>query len=323
MVKIIPIASGKGGVGKTTLTASLAVLFAEAGKTVVAVDLDLGGSNLHTCLGLKNNREGISSMIFGREKDLGKLVMETSYPRVYMIPGDGLIPGTTNLPFYVKKRIIAGLRSLTADIVLVDLGSGTSTNTLDFFLLSSLGILVTAPETTAILNAYSFIKTALFRQLLLTYPAKAQERKVIEGFMSQKLEGSGLSLPDLIDELYKISPDSGRRAQDVLYGYCPGVILNMGRTPEDFQLGGRLREITKKNLGVNVSYLGFTMWEDLARNAVNQRIPLAHYAPQGWFRQNLIQVRDSILKVVEAPRPEMFWESEEDDLDTLARLQKR
>ena len=56
---IIPIASGKGGVGKSVITANLAVNLAERGYKVIAADLDLGGSNLHTCLGLDNNNPGI------------------------------------------------------------------------------------------------------------------------------------------------------------------------------------------------------------------------------------------------------------------------
>ena len=47
---IIPIASGKGGVGKSFLAANLAIALAKLGKQVIVADLDFGGSNLHTCL---------------------------------------------------------------------------------------------------------------------------------------------------------------------------------------------------------------------------------------------------------------------------------
>ena len=50
-MKIIPIASGKGGVGKSLLAANLSVALAEAGKKVILTDLDLGASNLHIFLG--------------------------------------------------------------------------------------------------------------------------------------------------------------------------------------------------------------------------------------------------------------------------------
>ncbi len=53
MTKIIPVASGKGGVGKTSFVANVGYKLSSLGKTVILVDLDLGGSNLHTCLGVK------------------------------------------------------------------------------------------------------------------------------------------------------------------------------------------------------------------------------------------------------------------------------
>lgn len=57
---IIPVASGKGGVGKTFVSANLAIALAEMGHRVIAVDLDLGGSNLHAFFGLSNRYPAIS-----------------------------------------------------------------------------------------------------------------------------------------------------------------------------------------------------------------------------------------------------------------------
>ncbi|HPE35715.1 MAG TPA: P-loop NTPase, partial [Spirochaetales bacterium] len=54
MGTVIPVASGKGGVGKTVVAANLGLALSALGKTVVLVDLDLGGANLHTVLGVRN-----------------------------------------------------------------------------------------------------------------------------------------------------------------------------------------------------------------------------------------------------------------------------
>jgi cellulose biosynthesis protein BcsQ len=63
---IIPIASGKGGVGKSFLTANLGVVLAEMGHTTVVVDMDLGGSSLHFFLGLSNRFPGIGDFLKAR-----------------------------------------------------------------------------------------------------------------------------------------------------------------------------------------------------------------------------------------------------------------
>ncbi|WP_282223710.1 nucleotide-binding protein, partial [Treponema pallidum] len=58
-MQIIPIASGKGGVGKSLLAANLSIALGQAGKKVVVADLDLGASNLHLALGQKGNKHGV------------------------------------------------------------------------------------------------------------------------------------------------------------------------------------------------------------------------------------------------------------------------
>ena len=62
-MRIIPIASGKGGVGKSLVAANLAIALGQAGKTVYLADLDLGGSNLHMILGVRPGREGLGTFL--------------------------------------------------------------------------------------------------------------------------------------------------------------------------------------------------------------------------------------------------------------------
>ncbi|MCK5736715.1 MAG: P-loop NTPase, partial [Spirochaetaceae bacterium] len=65
--KIIPIAGGKGGVGKSVIAVNLALSMSMFGKKTVLVDLDLGGSNLHTMLGLRNSNPGMGNFVSGRK----------------------------------------------------------------------------------------------------------------------------------------------------------------------------------------------------------------------------------------------------------------
>lgn len=74
---LIPIGSGKGGVGKTVFAANLGAALSAAGRTVILVDLDLGGANLHTCLGVRNKNPGVGSLVWKKEKHLEALVIAT------------------------------------------------------------------------------------------------------------------------------------------------------------------------------------------------------------------------------------------------------
>jgi flagellar biosynthesis protein FlhG len=88
MQYLVPIASGKGGVGKTLLAAqSGASLWRCSKKTVILIDLDLGGSNLHTVLGIRNRHPGIGHFIYRKVDSVEQLVVPTSQERLFFIPG--------------------------------------------------------------------------------------------------------------------------------------------------------------------------------------------------------------------------------------------
>ena len=85
---IIPIASGKGGVGKSFLAANLSIALAGLGKKVIAADLDFGGSNLHSCFGMHNTHPGIGDYLRARYGKLEDLLVETDKDNLQFLAGD-------------------------------------------------------------------------------------------------------------------------------------------------------------------------------------------------------------------------------------------
>ena len=83
--RVIPFGGGKGGVGKTFLVANLATALARQGHRVVAVDGDLEGANLHTCLGVPRPRASLADYVAHREEDLQKLLLDTHLPNLALI----------------------------------------------------------------------------------------------------------------------------------------------------------------------------------------------------------------------------------------------
>ena len=77
------------------------------------------------------------------------------------------------------------VRAIDVDVVLIDLGAGTSYNILDFFLLSDVSILAVVPEPTSIENGYRFIKSALYRRLRAAAPTDAV-RELVESALDPK-----------------------------------------------------------------------------------------------------------------------------------------
>jgi flagellar biosynthesis protein FlhG len=310
MTHVLPIASGKGGVGKTVIAANLGIALAIRGKTVVLVDMDLGGSNLHTCLGIRNDHPGIGNYIYHQTDDLGSLIIPTDIDRLYFIPGDVLLPGTANLPYFIKKKLLRCFQKIQADYVLLDLGAGTGFNTVDFFLSSGSGILVVTPEATSALNAYSFLKTAVYRLLIRSFPAKSEERILISEFLHQKMEGTGNDLQQLVARLKQYG-NGGIKAEEVLSSFYPQIILNMGRSEEDLLLGGRLREISRKKLGIELQYIGFLPWSEEVGISLRKREPLFLLQNDNSFINAL---KETVQRIIIGSRPEnpVLHEGDED-----------
>jgi len=312
----IPIASGKGGVGKTLLSANLGIALAQQNKTVILVDLDLGGSNLHTVLGIRNRHMGIGHFINRQAETLEQLVVETKQERLFFISGDGLLSGTANLPYWRKLAILTQLESLTADYVILDLGSGSTYNTIDFFLTSRAGLIVTTPDTTAILNAYSFLKATMFRLLQRSFPGKSRERQQVMEFMQEKVEGQDKSLQTLVTQIGEENPKSGRIAAEALAEFRPRVVMNMGRTSQDIRLGGRLRQVVKNNLQSDIEFIAYLPQDELASRSPLDRSPTLLTYPQSQYSLAVSQCATKIIHEPVPSMPKLFPDNE--DLKELA-----
>jgi len=110
--KIFAVAGPKGGVGKSTISANLAIALANMGKSVVIADLDLGAANLHALFGIKDTDHSLDDFILKKVMNLADIVMETEVPNLQFICGGSQIPNIANMPYQQKKKLINHLMKL-------------------------------------------------------------------------------------------------------------------------------------------------------------------------------------------------------------------
>ena len=296
MVNILPIASGKGGVGKSSIAVNLAITLARKQKKVILADFDLGGANLHTLLGIKNNHAGIGNFIYKQTASLSSLIQPTQTEGLSFIVGDCLYPGTPNMDYFTKCKIVKELNSLDADYIILDLGAGTTYNTLDLFLLTHNSILVTTPELTSVLNAYSFLKAGVFRFFMRQFSSKSDERRAVDEFIRNSPNGSEAGFTDLIEYLSGLFPESIVPAIEELKAFRPQVIVNMGQTLKDLEMAKRLRALSIKKLNTNIDFIGFLPKDDKISLSVAKRTPLALWEPDCEFVKAIDQCAGRILQ---------------------------
>ncbi|HPY88074.1 MAG TPA: P-loop NTPase [Spirochaetota bacterium] len=312
MAKIIPVASGKGGVGKTFFVTNLSILLAQKGQRVVAVDLDLGGSNLHTMLGIKNDLYGIGHYIYDKTLPFDKIIHRTEFDNLKFIPGDALFVGAANIPYFRKKKILSEISKIDADWVILDLGSGSTLNTIDFFLASNCGILVTTPELTAVLNLYSFLKNSFYRYIFNGLKKNAEVRDRLVEAVKTRLEKENTTFCELLKIIKKDFPEEEKRIDDLVNNFFPKLLLNMGNNERDIAFGENLRKIIKKNMGLEVEYLGLLPEEHQARRYVIARKPLSVVENESKWVEGCSKIADRLLEFHDYPVT-IF----EDDVDSL------
>src|SRR3712207_4619388 len=104
--KIWAIGGGKGGVGKSLVSANVAICLALMGHKVVAVDLELGGANLHTCLGLPIPQMTLSDYVSKKVTRFEDLLVSTPIANLKIISGAQDELGMANLKHMHKNQII-------------------------------------------------------------------------------------------------------------------------------------------------------------------------------------------------------------------------
>ena len=154
--RTIVISSGKGGVGKTSLSVSLAIALAEAGKSVTLVDADLGLANINVILGIIP-KYNLYHVIKGKKK-LKDIIIEVP-EGIKIIAGASGFHQLANLEPKQREEFIGSIAELANDdYLIVDTGAGISQNVLSFVMAADEVIVVTTPEPTAITDAYGIMK---------------------------------------------------------------------------------------------------------------------------------------------------------------------
>jgi len=258
--RIWAIGGGKGGTGKTFVAASLGLHLASLDREVVLVDADLGAPNLHTLLGLKAAHPDLGDFLTNRVALLDEAAVETPYRHLRVVKGSENILFIANLNHYKKLRLLRQLRQMAAPNVILDLGTGSSYNTLDFFLSANPGVVVSTPEPTAIENTYLFLKSCIMRVLKLYmdhYKIRDLHQKMLE-----QIEKNSQSLYGFFKSLMESDRAYGTILYRALRGFRPCLVMNKTRDERDVLLGRSVADVARKYLLIDMKYLGAVPYDE-------------------------------------------------------------
>ena len=293
--QIWSIGGGKGGIGKSLLTAALGWQLARMGKRVILVDSDLGGANLHTCLGLHTPERTLGDFIRRRFDRIEDVLVETGVPLLRLISGASDFLGAANIKYSQKVRVLNRIRSLEVDVLLLDLGAGTSYNIVDFFLVSDVGLLTVVPEPTSIENAYRFIKSALYRRLR-NAAHNEEVRQTIEAALDAK-NTKGIRTPlDLLATVEKGHPEEAATLRRELEAFRPSFVVNQVREEADAAIGHQLVAACARHLGVHSTYVGCVHYDEAVWRSVRARRLFIADAPRSRAAEDITRLARVLLQ---------------------------
>ncbi|MCK5249757.1 MAG: P-loop NTPase [Spirochaetaceae bacterium] len=294
-MQIIAVASGKGGVGKSLVAANLAIALTQVKKRVILADLDLGGSNLHLVLGEHVGPRGIGTFLNNGKTKIDQISYPTTWKGLSFIPGEAELPGAANVTVPSKRRLLKALSNLDTDYLILDLGAGTNFNTVDFFLLSGCGILVATPTLTSTLNAYLFLKNAVFRILSSSYNRNSPVHSYMEDLRKDGTSLQRIHLNKLLDSIRTMDSEVYDKYLEKVAQLRPRLIMNMLDDPRDVSRSHRLRISTREYLGIEMDSLGVIYRDQLQDTAQRSSLPIIAYKPQAVLSQAIYRIADKII----------------------------
>jgi flagellar biosynthesis protein FlhG len=255
--------------------------------------MDLGGANLHLYLGETSLRHTLHDFLAKASPSLKAIMSPTQYGP-YLIGGDSGQLGAANIPFARKLKFLKAIRNLEADDVILDLGGDTSYNVLDFFLAADHQLVFTTCDPASYLDAYSFIKTALYRKLVRMFGPESPYRHqknaelamIIRDFTSPKRSTRAKSVRELMQEVNQDHPHLFSPLQMAVRSFAPQIVMSMmdGESTAK-KVFGRIQDVSQKMLGIQVGYLGNISYQPEIKHSAQSLVPVVARNPKGIFAE--------------------------------------
>lgn len=178
--RVITITSGKGGVGKSSISVNLAIQLSKLGKRVIILDADFGLANIEVMLGIRP-QYNLADLLF-RGKGIVDIVTKGPENIGFISGGSGI----QELSELTREQIQSFSQKLyeldeIADIIIIDTGAGINDNVFNFAFASSEVLLVVTPEPTSITDAYALLK-------IMNNKMKTSNEDVVVKMIANKVE---------------------------------------------------------------------------------------------------------------------------------------
>ena len=295
--KILAVGGGKGGAGKSVFSTIMAFWLARIGHRTVLMDVDLGGANLHTLLGIKSPDRTLNDFITRKFGELEDICIDTSEKNLRLISGASDVLSLANPHFSQKIKLMTHLSRLDADYVVLDLGAGTSFNVLDFFLVAHKKLIVLTPEPTSIQNAYIFVRNAVYRKL----SRLSSKNPSLQALIKIAMDPKNVLKIRTIKELFQFIEESDKTniievLKKEIGDMHLGVVTNKVRNEKEENAGRIVQIVAEKYLTIPSTDLGCVSYDSHIHTMVSDMIPLTNLDQSSQAYGNVYEIANKLSR---------------------------
>jgi flagellar biosynthesis protein FlhG len=278
--EIWAVGGGKGGVGKSLISALLALDMAGRGSKTILIDADLGGANLHTMMGITTPPRTLNDLVMRKYDTMDQICIQTEIRQLQMVCGASEILSLANPQYAQKNKIMQKIVSLPADCIILDLGAGTSYNVLDFFLMADHPIVVLSPQPISIQNAYGFVRNTVYRKLSRLAAQQPALQHVIKAAMDPKNDRQMRTIHDLFESISGSHNEKiVTQLKSAIGNIRPWIITNMARDQRDGNAGRIIQLVSEKYLTIQARPLGTINHDSTLDRMVSQMDAVSKLKP--------------------------------------------
>ncbi len=292
--EIWTIGGGKGGIGKSFIISSIGNYLAQKGKSVVLVDADLGGANLHTFLGVNKPKNSLTDF-FDKKIPIAEIITDTGIPNMRLLIGTVRSFAPSNIKYTQKLKFFRHIAKINADYILIDVGAGAHFNTIDTFLIADKMIVLIVPEIIAVENMYFFLKNVFLRKLMHSMNDHGLKDIFISTWKNRE-KYNIKNLYQFISYLKDLSNPIENIVDKELSNFMVYILLNQVRSNQEIMIGNSVKSICMKYFGLNSQYIGYVEYDDFITRCVNKRQPYMEAYPASRCAKEIERLTENLIK---------------------------
>jgi flagellar biosynthesis protein FlhG len=294
--RVVAIAGGKGGVGKSLVAANVGIFLSTLGKRVVLVDLSFGAANLHIFAGVARPSRSLFELRAPDGPTLGDIAVPTHVPGVKLVAGVFDPPSMAEPGPAFVKQLVEQIRALEADWVVLDLGSGLGSATLELFVEADISLLVAVPDPTSIELMHRFVRAAFLKSLERRGLSHLARSKKAHGDARDLESGAPSPLEIWLSAVEDQAPELDELRQAIL-GFAPHLLINSARSKSDMELGRAVASVVRRRLAIPIRYLGHLEYDEAVWASTRRRRPLLIEHPETRIAKCFERIARGLLAV--------------------------